>query len=69
MTSPKKRDRRWNAASAVLAADVTFFFAPEEEIAKATAELSTVLPNTPAGVLTSLPGVGIVTANLRSRDR
>ncbi|WP_327259794.1 MULTISPECIES: hypothetical protein [unclassified Streptomyces] len=48
---------------------MTFFFAPEEEIAKATAELSTVLPNTPAGVLTSLPGVGIVTANLRSRDR
>ncbi|MFI9311090.1 IS110 family transposase [Streptomyces triculaminicus] len=42
----------WNAASAVLAADVTFFFALEEEITKATAELSTVLPDTPAGVLT-----------------
>ncbi len=53
----------WNAASAVLAADVTFLFALEEEIAKATAELSTVLPDTPAGVLTSLPSVGIVTAS------
>lgn len=53
----------WNAASAVLAADVTFFIALEEEIAKATAELSTVLPDTPAGILTSLPGVGIVTAS------
>ncbi|WP_406337550.1 transposase [Streptomyces sp. NBC_01620] len=42
---------------------MTFFFALEEEIAKATAELSTVLPDTPACVLTSLPGVGIVTAS------
>ena len=51
------------ALGAVLAADVVLFDRLEDEIAKAEDRLGEVLPATPAGVLLSLPGVGVVRAS------
>jgi len=52
------------ARSAVLSADVVLFEALNREIAAADAVLADVLADTPAGVLTSLPGVAVVRASL-----
>lgn len=49
--------------AALLAADVVLLNALDAEIDRAEAALTSVLPSTPAGVLTSLPGVGIVRAS------
>jgi transposase len=49
--------------AALLAADVALLDALGDEIARAEAALAEVLASTPAGVLTSLPGVGIVRAS------
>lgn len=48
---------------ALLAADVALLCALVEEIARADDALAAVLHVTPAGVLTSLPGVGVVRAS------
>jgi transposase len=47
----------------VLAADLALLDALNEQIAAAEQHLTAVLPDTPAAVLTSLPGVGIVRAS------
>jgi len=49
--------------AALLAADVALLDALDTEIGRAEAALAEVLASTPAGVLTSLPGVGIVRAS------
>lgn len=49
--------------AALLAADVALLDALDLEIDRAEAALAEVLASTPAGVLTSLPGVGIVRAS------
>lgn len=49
--------------AALLAADMKLFDALECEIRRAEDELAAVLPATPAGVLTSLPGVSTVRAS------
>jgi hypothetical protein len=51
------------APLAVLAADWDLFEALEQQICDATTELAALLPKTPAGVLVSVPGVGVVTAS------
>jgi transposase len=48
---------------AMLAADVALLAALEADIATADAQLAAVLGDTPAGVLTSLPGVAVVRAS------
>ena len=48
---------------AVLAADVELLCATEAELSRAEAALAELLPKTPAQVLTSLPGVGVVRAS------
>ena len=48
---------------AVLAADVALLGTIEAELARAEAALAELLPKTPAQVLTSLPGVGVVRAS------
>jgi transposase len=47
----------------VLAADLALLEQLDEQIAAAEQHLHTVLPDTPAGILTSLPGVGVVRAS------
>jgi transposase len=47
----------------VLAADVTLLETLEGELARADAALAQLLPHTPAQVLTSLPGVGVIRAS------
>jgi len=47
----------------VLAADLAVLDLLNHQIDQAEAHLAAVLPNTPAGVLTSLPGVGVVRAS------
>jgi transposase len=49
--------------AALLAADVALLDALDDEIGRAEAALSDVLASTPAGVLTSLPGIGTVRAS------
>jgi len=49
--------------AALLAADVALLDALDRETAGAEAALAEVLASTPAGVLTSLPGIGIVRAS------
>jgi transposase len=49
--------------AALLAADVALLDAIDQEIGRAEASLAEVLASTPAGILTSLPGVGIVRAS------
>jgi transposase len=49
--------------AALLAADVALLDAVDVEIGRAEAALAEVLAATPAGILTSLPGVGIVRAS------
>lgn len=49
--------------AALLAADVALLDALGEEISRAEHALAEVLPATPAAVLTSLPGVGVVRAS------
>ena len=49
--------------AALLAADVALLDALDREINRAEASLAGVLASTPAGVLTSLPGIGIVRAS------
>jgi transposase len=49
--------------AALLAADVALLDAIDLEIDRAETALAEVLPSTPAGVLTSLPGVGVVRAS------
>ena len=51
------------ALGAVLHGDVALLTALETEIAAAEAALAGVLPDTPAAILTSLPGVGVVRAS------
>lgn|GEM_PF-516321 len=48
---------------AVLSADVALLGSVEAELARAEAALAELLPKTPAQVLTSLPGVGVVRAS------
>jgi len=48
--------------AAVLAADLAVLDLLNNQIDQAEQQLITVLPNTPAGVLTSLPGVSVVRA-------
>jgi transposase len=47
----------------VLAADWTLFEALDQQIQDATTTLAALLPETPAGVLLGIPGVGILTAS------
>lgn len=47
----------------VLAADVALLGTLEAELARAEAALADILPRTPAAVLTSLPGVGVIRAS------
>jgi transposase len=47
----------------ILSADLALLAAIDEQIAAAEAELARLLPDTPAGVLTSLPGIGTVRAS------
>jgi transposase len=49
--------------AALLAADVALLDALDREIDRAETALSEVLASTPAGVLTSMPGVGVVRAS------
>jgi transposase len=49
--------------AALLAADVALLDALDEEILRAESSLAEVLASTPAGVLTSLPGIGVVRAS------
>ena len=49
--------------AAVLAADLAVLDLLNNQIDQAEQHLTTVLPNTPAGVLTSLPGVSVVRAS------
>ena len=51
------------APLAVLAADWALFEALDAQICEATAQLAALLPNTPAGVLLGIPGVGVVNAS------
>jgi transposase len=51
------------SAEAILAADVALFSSLRAELDRCEARLEEILPNTPAGVLTSLPGIGIVRAS------
>ena len=48
---------------AVLAADVALLGALEAELARAEAALTEILPSTPAAILTTLPGVGVIRAS------
>ena len=48
---------------AVLSADVALLRDLEAELARAEAALAELLPKTPAAVLTSLPGIGVVRAS------
>jgi transposase len=47
----------------VLGADVALLTTLEAELARAEAALADILPATPAAVLTSLPGIGVVRAS------
>ena len=47
----------------VLAADVALLGTLEAELARAEAALADILPATPAAVLTSLPGIGVIRAS------
>ena len=47
----------------VLSADWTLFEALDQQIQDATTTLAALLPETPAGVLLGIPGVGILTAS------
>ena len=49
--------------AAVLAADLDLLKVMNVQIAEAEQRLAVVLPDTPAGVLTSLPGIGVVRAS------
>jgi transposase len=49
--------------AAVLTADLELLKAMNAQIAEAEQRLAAVLPDTPAGVLTSLPGIGVVRAS------
>ena len=51
------------AASAVLAADVVLLETVEAEVERAEGLLGEILGQTPAGVLASLPGIGVVRAS------
>ena len=54
------------AAEAILAADVALLASLETEIAKCEQRLAEILPATPAQVLVSLPGVGVIRASAYS---
>ena len=47
----------------VLAADWALFEALDQQIQDATTQLAALLPDTPAGVLLGIPGVGVLTAS------
>jgi transposase len=47
----------------VLAADWALFETLDHQIQDATAALAALLPNTPAGILLGIPGVGVLTAS------
>ena len=49
--------------AAVLAADLDLLTTINVQVSEAEQRLAAVLPNTPAGVLTTLPGVGVVRAS------
>lgn len=49
--------------AAVLAADVALLATLEAELARAEAALAEILPATPANILTTLPGVGVIRAS------
>ena len=54
----------------ILSADLALLAAIDDQILAAVAELTRLLPDTPAGVLTTLPGIGVVRAfELRCRAR
>ena len=54
----------------VLSADVALLSTLEAELARAESALAQILPATPAAILTSLPGIGVVRASsLRGRHR
>ncbi|MER6074624.1 IS110 family transposase [Streptomyces sp. NPDC001817] len=52
-----------STAARLLAVDVAGFETLVQELAACDRELARLLPNTPAGILTSIPGVGTVTAS------
>ncbi len=56
-------DAEHQAASTVLAADIALLGTVETEVERAEGLLGEILDQTPAGVLASLPGVGVVRAS------
>jgi len=62
-TALRLDDAEHQAASAVLAADIALLATVEAEVERAEVLLGQMLDQTPAGVLASLPGVGVVRAS------
>lgn len=56
-------DAQRAAAAQLLAADVAAFDGLQRDLTACDARLAQLLPETPAGVLTSIPGVGVLTAS------
>ncbi len=56
-------DAEHQAATAVLAADIVLLATVETEVERAEGLLGQMLDQTPAGVLTTLPGIGVVRAS------
>lgn len=56
-------DGQRNAAMAMVGRDVALLEAIETEIAECDRQLAEVLPLTPAGILTTIPGVAVTTAS------
>lgn len=56
-------DAEHGAASAVLAADIALLATVRAEVQRAEETLGGILDQTPAGVLSSLPGIGVVRAS------
>lgn len=55
--------RQRATAARLLAGEMTAFNTLLDQLAICEAELARLLPHTPAGILTSIPGVGVVTAS------
>jgi transposase len=56
-------DARRAAAAQLLTGEIRAFDALQRDLAACDERLAQVLPDTPAGVLTSIPGVGVLTAS------
>ena len=59
-------DAQFATAEAILAADVALLVSLETEIAKCDQRLAEILPATPAHVLVSVPGIGVIRASAYS---